>query len=93
VLRTDVVADNLIQVDQTIHWFSAAGSPLGMARFPQYESYYYVHSSLAVGPEGYVYALIPRPEQVDVVRLLFYQQLPPLIPSAVSPSVQVDVVP
>ena len=62
VLRTDVVDDSIIQVDQTIHWLDPDGAQLGLARFPLAESYYYVNSSLAVGPDASVYALIPRPE-------------------------------
>lgn len=93
VLRTDVVDDSIIQVDQTIHWLDPNGAQLGLARFPLAESYYYVSSSLAVGADASVYALIPRANQVDIVRLLFYEQLAPLTPIASPPVLQVELYP
>jgi hypothetical protein len=93
VLRMDMVDETVIQVDQTVHWISSKGDRLGVARFPQHESYYYVENSLATGPDGNVYALIPRPERVDVVRLFFYADLEPLLPGAVTPVVQVQIHP
>jgi hypothetical protein len=93
VLRMDMVDETAIQVDQTVHWISGKGVQLGVARFPQNESYYYVENSLATGPDGNVYALIPRPERVDVVRLIFYADLEPLIPGAVIPDLNVYFLP
>jgi hypothetical protein len=93
VLRMDMVDETVIQVDQTIHWISGKGDQLGVARFPQNESYYYVENSLATGPDGNVYALIPRPERVDVVRLIFYSDLEPLLPGAVIPDLNVYFLP
>jgi hypothetical protein len=93
VLRMDMVDETAIQVDQTVHWISGKGVQLGVARFPQNESYYYVENSLATGPDGNVYALIPRPERVDAVRLIFYADLEPLIPGAVIPDLNVYFLP
>jgi hypothetical protein len=90
VLRTDMVDETVIQVDQTVHWINGQGGQLGAARFPQNESYYYIENSLATGPDGNVYALIPHPERVDVVRLIFYTNLEPLLPGAVIPDVFVN---
>jgi hypothetical protein len=93
VLRMDMVDENVIQVDQTVHWISSQGDHLGVARFPQNESYYFIENSLATGPDGNVYALIPRPERVDVVHLIFYADLEPLLPGAVTPVVRVQIHP
>jgi hypothetical protein len=93
VLRMDMVDEIVIQVDQTVHWISEKGDLLGIARYPQSESYYYIENSLAAGPDGNVYALIPRPERVDVVRLNFYADLEPLLPGAVIPDLNVYFLP
>jgi hypothetical protein len=93
VLRTDLVDETVIQVDQTVHWISEKGDLLGMARYPQNESYYFIENSLDTGPDGNVYALIPRPERVDVVRLIFYVDLEPLLPGAVIPDLNVYFLP
>ena len=43
--------------------------------------------NLAVGPDGAIYALLPHRETLDVVRLVFYKTLPPLVPGAAAPLV------
>jgi hypothetical protein len=93
VLRMDMVDEYVIQVDQTVHWISEKGDLLGMARYPQNESYYFIENSLATGTDGNVYALIPRPERVDIVRLIFYADLEPLLPEAVMPDLNVYYLP
>ena len=88
MVREDVVGDQpAIQVDQTVHSLSAAGQQVAVARYPLDERVYAVARNLAVGPDGAVYALLPRRETLDVVRLIFYKTLPPLIPQAAAPLV------
>ena len=81
VVREDVVSDSPIQVAQTVHYFNAEGKQLGVARVPIAEQYLYVPHNLAVGPDGTVYALVTRPDSVDVVCLNFFKQLEPLLPT------------
>jgi len=88
VVREDVVAQQpVITVDQTVHYMSADGLQLGVARVPIAEAYYYVMRNLAVGPDGYVYALLPRPDAVHIVRLKLFRSIAPLVPNAVAPLV------
>jgi len=88
VVREDVVAKQpMITVDQTVHYMSADGLQLGVARVPIAEAYYYVMRNLAVGPDGYVYALLPRPDAVHIVRLKLFRSIAPLVPNAVAPLV------
>ena len=88
VVREDVVAQQpVITVDQTVHYVSADGLQLGVARVPIAEAYYYVMRNLAVGPDGYVYSLLPRPDAVYVVRLKLFKSIAPLVPNAVAPLV------
>jgi len=90
VVRDDVVKDQVIQVDQTVHYMSADGVQLGVARVPTEERYYYIMRNLAVGPDGNVYALLPLPKSVNIIRLNFYKNLEPLIPGAVDPLITVS---
>jgi len=53
---------------------------LGIARMPLAEQFIYVPHSLAVGPDGTVYALLTHPYIVEVVRLYFFVHLDPLSP-------------
>ena len=85
IVREDVVNDQVIQVDQTVHYLSPSGEQLGVARVPIGESYYPVTRPLVLGPDGNVYALLPRPNGVDILRLNFFKQLDPLLPGAVRP--------
>jgi hypothetical protein len=88
VVREDVVTQQpVITVDQTVHYVSADGLQLGVARVPIAEAYYYVMRNLAVGPDGYVYSLLPRPDAVYVVRLKLFKSIAPLVPNAVAPLV------
>jgi hypothetical protein len=64
VVREDVVAQQPVK---TVHYVSADGLQLGVARVPIAEAYYYVMRNLAVGPDGYVYSLLPRPDAVYIV--------------------------
>lgn len=87
VVRSDVVNFQVIQVDDTVHYFSAEGLQLGVARVPVDERYYYVMRNLAVGPDGNVYCLLPKPDSLKILRLKFYPALEPLLPGAESPTV------
>lgn len=83
VYRTDVVSDYpVMQSDITVHYLSASGQQLGVARYPIAEWYSFIQRHVAVGPDGNVYALLPREKTVDVLRLNFYSSIAPLIPEA-----------
>jgi hypothetical protein len=84
VVREDVVAQQPVK---TVHYVSADGLQLGVARVPIAEAYYYVMRNLAVGPDGYVYSLLPRPDAVYIVRLKLFKSIAPLVPNAVAPLV------
>ncbi len=88
VVREDVIDQQVIRVDQTVHWLDERGEQLGIARMPQDECLYYVPGNLAVGPAGQVYGLIPRQDRLDIVHLIFYQQLDALHPEADIPYVK-----
>jgi hypothetical protein len=81
VIREELVSSAPIQVDQTVLYLDAGGEQVGVARAPVAEQLVYVAHSLAVGPDGAVYALVTRLESVDIVRLNFYRQLESLQPS------------
>jgi len=87
LIRDDVVTEPVITVDRTVHFMDARGRQIAVAREPIDERLYYVPGELAVGPDGEVYHLIPRREQLDIVRLNFYESLDPLIPGAQPPIV------
>jgi hypothetical protein len=76
-----VISSSPIQVDQTVRYLDGDGEQLGIARAPLAEQLVYVAHSLAVGPDGAVYALVTRLESVDMVRLNFYRQLESLQPN------------
>ena len=76
------IADSGVQVDQTVRHYNAAGELLGLARVPLAEQYAYVAHGLAVSPDGGVYALITRPDRVEVQRLRFSRELRPILPAA-----------
>jgi hypothetical protein len=86
LIRTDVVQFSpTIQVDQTVHLMSPDGIELGVARYPITERYYPIEQNLALGPDGYVYALMPRETSLDVIRVNFYKDIEPLITSTAEP--------
>ena len=88
VYREDLVRDYPTgQGDITIHFTSAEGEQLGAARYPIVEWLYFVQRHVAVGPDGNVYALLPREDSVDILRLNFFPRLDPLISGAVEPYV------
>jgi hypothetical protein len=93
LIRNDVVDDQTIQVDQTVSVIGSDGIQLSVARFPVAESLYYIYRNLAVGPDGAVYGLLPREKTLDVIRLNFFANLPPLIPTAAEPVITIVSLP
>lgn len=91
LVRGDVVSDPTIVVDRTVHFFDSEVRQQGVARVPISERLYAVARDLAVGPDGAVYHLLPRPETLDVVRLNFFPRLDPLLPGAEEPVVRTYV--
>lgn len=87
LIRDDVMPINPIKVDQTVHYIDENGAILGVARVPLSEYYYPVMRNTAVSPSGEVYAILPRPDSLDIIRLNFYRELEPLIPGAVIPQI------
>jgi len=75
VVRSDVVNFQVIQVDDTVHYFQPKDCSLGVARVPVDERYYYVMRNLAVGPDGNVYCLLPKPDSLKILRLNFTPRL------------------
>ena len=90
VIRDDVVNDRVIQVDQTVHYINAGGVQQGVARVPLAEYYYYIMRNLAVGPDGNVYAILPQPNSINIIRLNFYKNIEPPIQGAVEPLITVS---
>jgi hypothetical protein len=91
LIREDLFQDTpMIQVDQTVHFLSADGEQLGVARYPLTERFYHVERGITLGSDGGVYALLPRRTSLDVIRLTLYTNLEPLIPSAADPLVIQD---
>lgn len=87
LVREDAVIGAVIQVDQTVHYIRANGTQQGVARVPIAEYYYPVKRNLAIGPDGYVYALFPQPDSVHIVRLNLFESIEPFLPEAVTPLV------
>jgi hypothetical protein len=87
VVRNDVVNEQVIQVDQTVHYIGENGAVHGVARVPLSEFYYPIRRNVAINSKGQVFALLPRPDSLDVIRLNFYEELPPLIPGAANPEI------
>ena len=88
LIREDMVSDSpVIEVDQTVHFISADGVQLGVARYPLTERLYHVERAITVGPDGVVYALLPRRNSLDVVRLNLYTNLEALVSGAAEPLV------
>jgi hypothetical protein len=88
VIREDLIDQEIISVDQTVHFMNELGEQVGVARMPQDESLYYAPGALASGPDGQVYGLVPRQDSLDIVRLIFYEQLDALRPEAAIPHVR-----
>lgn len=85
VMRDDVVNDQRIKVDETIHFIDSEGEIMGVARVPLADFYYPINRCAAIAPQGEVFVIVPRYESLDIVRLNFYESLPPLIQGAAPP--------
>ena len=72
---------------QWYRYIDENGVVQGVARVPLSEFYYPITRNTAVSPNGEVFALLPRPDSLDIIRLNFYQELEPLIPGAVVPQI------
>jgi hypothetical protein len=91
VLREDVVNDQVIKVDQTVHYLGADMVSQGAARVPLSEVYYYIMRNIAVNAKGEVFVLLPRRDSLDVVQLNFYENLGPLPPSSITPQITITI--
>jgi hypothetical protein len=87
IIREDVVNEQVIMVDQTLHFIDANDVVQGMARIPASEFLYYIMRSVAIESTGEILAILPKPNKIDIVRLIFYKQLKPLIPEAIKPNI------
>jgi len=81
VITEEMVSYPAIQVDQVVRHYGASGKLLGLARVALAEQYTHVAQNLAIGPDGAVYALITRPDHLEVQRLGFSAKLRPILPS------------
>ena len=72
VVQDDVVATSPIEVEQWVRYYDPDDRLIASARVPIEERYYVPEQSLAVGPDGEVYHLLPRRNSIDVVQLGFF---------------------
>jgi len=78
VVLEELALNPNLQVDKTIRHYDMGGKLIEMARVPLTEQYTYVAHSLAIGPDGAVYALATYPSHVAVLRLAFVLELNPV---------------
>jgi hypothetical protein len=91
IVRYDLLSEQPgSQRDQTIHYFGTGGAIQGVARITRSEFYYSVMRSMAIGPNGEVFVLLPKPDSIDIIRLNFYTELEPLIPDAAIPQITIS---
>jgi len=88
--RDDVMPITPIKVDQSVHFIDANGTVRGAARIPRSEYFYPIERNAVVAPDGEVIVLLPRKNSLDVIRLIFYTELAPLMPEAADPVVILD---
>ncbi len=87
----DMLPTQTVQIDQTVRHYSADGRLLGEARVPIMEQFVPVGQGLAVGPDGAVYALLARPDRVEVQRLRFAPRAAALSETQAAPSAEPSV--
>jgi hypothetical protein len=75
----ELVSFPAIAIDETIRHYDKAGELIGIARVPLTERFTYTQRGVVVGDDGNVYAMVPRPDRLDVVRLLFKKAIPPIL--------------
>ncbi len=90
LVRDDVVTNPQFKIDETVHYIGANGAVQGVARIPLSEYYYPIIRNMAISPTGEVFALLPRPDSVDIIHLNFYPELEPLIPGAAIPQITIS---
>jgi hypothetical protein len=71
LVQEDVVSTSPLEVEVWVRFYDPADRLAASSRVPIEERYYVPEQSLAVGPDGEVYHLLPRRESVDVVQLGF----------------------
>jgi hypothetical protein len=80
VLADDLISQPALQVDQIIHRYTPEGDLVGSTRVPMELRYAPVLHELALGPDGSVYMMRAQPEYMEILRLLFADELAPLEP-------------
>jgi len=80
IVVEELFYDGTLHVDQTVHRYGSDGNLLGMARIPLNDFYVPVENGIAVGPDGNVYALVPKRDRVEIQRLTFRPELEPIFP-------------
>jgi len=80
VVVTEVSGTDGIQVDETIRKYDANLKLLGIARVPVNERFTFTQRGLDLADDGTVFAMIPRADRLDIVRLYFQRSLTPLLP-------------
>lgn len=63
------LAGAVVHVTQTVRQFDAGGRFLGLATVPLDDRVVHVNEGVQVGPDGEVYALVPKERSVEIVRL------------------------
>jgi hypothetical protein len=80
VIVEEIYYNESIQVDQTVNHYDDSGNLLGTARVPLSDFYAPVEDSIAVGPDGNVYVLVPKQDRVEIQRLAFRPTLTSIFP-------------
>lgn len=75
----EMAYDGALQVDQTVRRYTEDGQLIGTARVPLNEYTFALENHLAIGPTGDVYALILKEEEMEIRRLSFEDELPPVL--------------
>jgi len=81
VVVDEMMSTPVVKVDKTVRLYGPLEDLLGSARVPMDERHTYVQHGVAVGPDGAVYALLTRPDHVQVVRLAMSTDLAPILPT------------
>jgi hypothetical protein len=88
----EVVINKVIQVDQKVYRYNSFGKLTGMARVPLIDQFIPVSHSIAIGPDGNVYALITKPNGAEVRKLTFVASLPHILDSSESNDTRHDLI-
>lgn len=81
IVVEELFYDGTIHVDQTVWHYGSEGDLLGMARIPLSDFCAPVENGIAVGPDGSVYALVPKQDRVEIQRLASKPRLEPIFPT------------